>query len=275
MIANLSLKEEEFKQFEELGYAGPFKLFEPQEVESVTRELSKEKARLFLPNRLLSRIPVLKNNFKIARWGKAKWHKGIHVLSPKIYEISRRPEILDRLSSIMGGDIILWGSLMLNIKTSDNPTWHTDAECRYWDLFEGVSVWIALSNVDQSNCMRVITRTHSFSEIPRGMKTDEEVLEAAQKINPQCEYVAVDTKPGEFFIFARRLWHTGKKSEKVRNCLLLQYSRPNTPVRIPTQFSDPIIWDSRPVPCLVVKGKAPNYSRQDTDDRKVILKPPV
>lgn len=269
-----SLTKAELEQFQELGFAGPFRLLEPEKVDSITQALAAEKAKFFFLNRVLSRAPGLKKQFSEARWGKAKWHKGIHVVSPRVYQISKEPAILDRVASIVGEDVILWGSLMLTVDSSDKPSWHVDAECRGWDLLEGASVWLALSNVDEQSGMRVITRSHHIpSATPEDLKrtgldiySDQAVLESVRQFEPESECVSVKTNPGEFFIFARNLWHTGGKGVKVRNSLLLQYSRPTTTVRKPLTFDPPMVWDSRPVPCILVRG--------ENQDKKVIVAPP-
>lgn len=267
------LSEAELDQFKTLGFAGPFQLIEPEKVNSMTKGLALEKAKFFFFNRVLSRVPGLKQKLPEARWGKAKWHKGMHTVSHKVYQVSAQPAITDRVASIIGKDIILWGSLMLTVKPGDRPSWHVDAECRGWDLFEGASVWLALSDVDQKSCMRVITRSHNLTVSPEELKRtgldiydDEAILKAVRQFEPESECVSVQTKPGEFFIFARHLWHTGGKGSKVRNSLLLQYSRPTTIVRKPLTFDPPIMWDSRIVPCILVSG--------ESQDNKVIVAPP-
>ena len=267
------LDKDELDKFQTLGFAGPFQLIEPEEVGSLTKDLAREKAKFFFLNRILSRLPGMGQQLPIARWGKAKWHKGIHAVSPKVHQVSAEPAITDRVASIIGENIILWGSLMLTVKPSDKPSWHVDAECRGWDLFEGASVWLALSDVDQQSCMRVVTRSHNLMVSPEELKhtglniyDDGAVLEAVRQFEPESECVSVDTKPGEFFIFARHLWHTGGKGSKTRNSLLLQYSQPTSTVRKPLTFNPPIRWDSRTIPCTLVRG--------EHQDRKVLVAPP-
>lgn len=131
------------EEFKELGFTGPFQLIEPEAVQSITKELASEKAKFFFLNRVLSRVTLLNQHLIEARWGKGKWHKGIHAISPKICQFASKPEILDRITPIIGEDIILWGSLMLTIRPDDKPSWHVDAECREWDLFESANVWLA------------------------------------------------------------------------------------------------------------------------------------
>ena len=258
-----NLTEAELEQFKKLGYVGPFRLIESHEVDFLTKKLSIKSKTFFFFNhilRILSRVTGLKKLSEF-QWGKAKWHKGMHAISSQIHEISTNSVILDKVTSIIGENIILWGSLMLAIEPDEKPSWHTDSECREWDLLEGVSVWLALSNVDEKSCMRVITRSHNLDVIPEVLKhtglniyDDRAILDAVQQFEPESECVSVCTQPGEFFIFATKLWHTGGTGSKVRNSLLLQYSKPSVNVRKPLTFDPPVVWDSCIIPCTLVKG---------------------
>jgi non-haem Fe2+, alpha-ketoglutarate-dependent halogenase len=260
-----SFTKDELEQFEELGFMGPFPLLKPEVVDYVTQQLTVAKRQLFFANTILSRISPLRKKFSEARWGKAKWHKGIHVTEPLIYELATESAILTRVSAIIGPDILLWGSMVLNIKPSDRaPAWHTDAELRDWDHRQAATAWVALSNVDENSGMKVITRSHripvSLEELRQKSYIDtfddHAVLQAAREFDPECECIAVNTKPGEFFIFATRAWHTGRKStqEKVRNSVIFQYSKPSIAVKMPVNPEPPVVWDSRSIPCILVQG---------------------
>jgi Phytanoyl-CoA dioxygenase (PhyH) len=262
----------ELEQFQKLGFVGPFPLIAPDEVNILTKQLSTESKRFKFLGRVLyvlSRLPGLKKLSKW-QWGKAKWHKGIHAISGRVYQLSNEPEIVDRVASIIGENIMLWASLILVVKPQKKLWWHTDSECREWALFEGASVWLALDNVDEQSCMRVITRSHNLKVIPEVLKNtgldiydDQALLDAARQFEPESECISVYTKPGEFFIFATRLWHTGATGSKVRNSLLLQYCKPSTNARKPLTFDPPVIWDSCAIPCILVRG----VNDEASDDR--------
>ncbi|MFK8186046.1 MAG: phytanoyl-CoA dioxygenase family protein, partial [Phormidesmis sp.] len=157
---SFQLSDHDLQQYEELGYAGPFKLLESHEVEIMTRKLVAEKSKFFFRNRLFSRIPGLKNLPASVKWGKAKWYKAMHIVSPLTREIASRPEILDRITSIIGEEMLMWGAMMLTIKQSDRPAWHLDDEIEFLSLSEAASVWIALTNVTEESGLRIITRSH-------------------------------------------------------------------------------------------------------------------
>lgn len=272
------LTKNELQQFEELGFVGPFPFLEPEEVNSITEKLTVAKRKFFFVNNILSRTPLLKEKLSELRWGQAKWHKGIHATAPLVCQLAADAAIVDRMTSILGEDVLLWSSMVLNIKPSDRkPTWHTDAELRDWNQWEGATAWLALSNVDENSGMKIITRSHRLpltsEEIRQksGLDTsdDDAVLQAARQIDPKCECVAVNTKPGEFFIFATRAWHTGRKSttQKVRNSVIFQYSKPSMEVRMPVHPDPPVVWNSRSLPCILVRGT-------DKYSKNRLVKPP-
>ncbi|RUT00247.1 non-ribosomal peptide synthase [Dulcicalothrix desertica PCC 7102] len=272
------LTKKELQEFEELGIVGPFTLLDPNQVDSITKKLTVEKRKFFFANNIISRIPLLKDQLSEASWGKGKWHKGLHASAPLVYKLATESVIVDRIASIIGQDILLWSAMVLNVKPSDrNPSWHTDAELRDWSQWEGATAWLALSNVDEQSGMKVITRSHRLpltSEEVRqklGVNTsdDDAILQAAREFDPKCECVSVNTKPGEFFIFATRAWHTGRKSatQKVRNSVIFQYSKPCVEIKMPVHPDPPVVWDSRSLPCILVRGN-------DEYGKNRLVKPP-
>ena len=263
MLLNHYLNELELQQFHELGFAGPFRLIPPEDVESTTSKLKKDKTKAFFKRRILAKIAKIPDR-QVPRfvWGKSQWDKGLHVATPKVYQLASDPVVTDRVASILGEDLLLWSSHILSKRSNGNFSWHGDVEHIEW---EGVTVWLALTNVCQGSCMSVITRSHNLPDytypqelaVNDGLdcKSDREMLEAARKLDPKCELLSVNTKPGEFFIFAGKLWHSAKNSTPLeRNAMIFQYSAPSQTVRIPMNFDPPIVWKSAP-PCLLVRGR--------------------
>jgi len=86
-----------------------------------------------------------------------------HLYSQTIDAIIRRPEILDRVESIIGPDILCWETVlfMKEAKTPAFISWHQDAT--YWGLepYEILTAWVALSpSTRESGCMRVLPGSH-------------------------------------------------------------------------------------------------------------------
>ena len=86
-----------------------------------------------------------------------------HLYSKTIDDIMRKPEILDRVESLIGPDIFCWESVLF-IKEPRDPafiSWHQDVT--YWGLepYEILTAWVALSPSNRkSGCMRVLPGSH-------------------------------------------------------------------------------------------------------------------
>ena len=278
MLNDNSLSKEELQQFQELGFVGPFKLIEAHNVDTLTKKLKEAQAQAFIWKRILAKVAriakIQDHQVSSFVWGKAKWGKGLHVTIPKLYRLSTNPVILDKVSSILGENILQWSAQILTKKENNYP-WHGDVETIEW---EGATVWLALTNVSKQTPMKIITRSHSLPNytypqeliINSGLDglDDDAVLAAAQKLDPKCELVSMEINPGEFFIFSGRLWHVPKNYSSVeRTVMITQYSPTSEKIRMPLNFDPPIAWKSSPPPCLLVKGK-------NEYDHNLIVLPP-
>ena len=87
-----------------------------------------------------------------------------HLLFRFANAICRDEKLLDVVESILGPDILVWGSTFFikEPKTDTYVSWHQDM--KYWGLSDTdgqVSAWIALNNVSQANgCMQFLPKTH-------------------------------------------------------------------------------------------------------------------
>ncbi len=86
-----------------------------------------------------------------------------HLFSHSLDAIIRRPEILDRVESLIGPDILCWETVLF-MKEAKDPafiSWHQDVA--YWGLepYEILTAWVALSpSTPQSGCMRILPGSH-------------------------------------------------------------------------------------------------------------------
>lgn len=259
--SNYALSSEELQNFEETGIIGPFRLLADYEVESVLRKLSVAKAKLFFWHRILSRSFFLNNLFTHRRWGKAKWFKGMHLVSPATYALSTNPIVLDKIESILGPNLVQWGSMLITQQPLGVHDWHVDLDCLDCD---GITVWLALKNLNELTAMKVITRSHRLSVHPAQLRSsygldltdDDAVVKSARELDRTCELNILDAKPGEFYIFFGRVWHSiQNRSPNPRSAITFQYSPTSAKVKmLATDYEFPIVWDSRPVPCCLVRG---------------------
>ena len=91
-----------------------------------------------------------------------------HLKLTRLYALIRHPVILDAVESILGPDIMVWGSSLF-VKEARDPAyvaWHQDSY--YWGLEpdDVVSAWIALyPSTLENGAMRVISGSHKKAQM--------------------------------------------------------------------------------------------------------------
>ena len=140
-----------------------------------------------------------------------------HLLFTWASEIAHNPAILDAVESILGPDILLWGSSFF-IKepgTTAYVSWHQDAT--YWGLdgSDVVTAWVALADAPvESGAMRFWPKSHLKQQIDhRDTFADENLLSRGQEIAvdvPEDEGVDVPLKAGEMSLHHVLLVHGSK-----------------------------------------------------------------
>jgi len=91
-----------------------------------------------------------------------------HLKLTRLYELIFEPRILDAVESVLGPDILCWGSSLFVKEAQDSAfvAWHQDSY--YWGLEpdDVCSVWIALypSNLE-NGAMRVIRGSHTVATL--------------------------------------------------------------------------------------------------------------
>jgi non-haem Fe2+, alpha-ketoglutarate-dependent halogenase len=86
-----------------------------------------------------------------------------HVAAPWIVGLARNKNILDAVESLIGPDILLFGTSMFSKKARDVRfvSWHQDAAYYGLDPQQEVTCWVGLTDADTENgCMRVIPGSH-------------------------------------------------------------------------------------------------------------------
>jgi non-heme Fe2+,alpha-ketoglutarate-dependent halogenase len=223
---HLSEAEQEF--FYKNGYAGPYTLYEPEEMtriwESVRMDLLDTDAAVF-PN--------------------SKLNYDRHLDLGSLNQIISHPRLVDRVSSILGPDVLSWRTEWFPKYPGDEGTdWHqaesfvefegteklvptAPEEGKPWEL----TAWIAMSDATRQNgCMKVMPGSHRtwyFDEkrnIPFEPENFNKKLTEGQKsgfygydydklkLDPnwkpdESRAVHLEMKPGQFFIFTSRCMH--------------------------------------------------------------------
>ncbi len=195
------------------------------------------------------------------------WRKGHVVSDPRFFALGTFRGIVDRVASLLGKDVVLFGGVLLRRPPGAVHPWHTDMETA---MPEGgtVSVWIGLENLCRATSLHVIAGSHRLGvsvqqvadeqAIPRE-RMDEAGVEAwSRTLDVRCRLEKPDMADGDAVFFDGRLWHgTNNTTACERVALLLHYARADVPVREGdvTKLGWPMryIEDPKP-PCLLVRG---------------------
>jgi ectoine hydroxylase-related dioxygenase (phytanoyl-CoA dioxygenase family) len=242
----LGLKLSQFvESFVSLGYAGPLAVFTTEQCQQ-----------------------ILAHEQDVARPKPLNWWKGRAATDPFYARLASDEHILNLLRRVLGNDIVLWGVDVLHRRPNAVHPWHCDIEsCAPGGGF--ASIWIGLNNTSQDSSLNFVTRTHKLGRTiqeeasHRGLKRQdisrEDVVDWAQRLDPDAQLIVPDMKDGDALLTDGRLWHGthNTRSSGIRTALLLQYAAADRPVRIfdvkslewPFRFlSDPL------PPLLVVSG---------------------
>ena len=227
----------EIKDFDKLGYLGPFKFINYEECEELLKE--------FLSKKLY------------------KWRKSIHEKSQKVLDYSSKPFILEKIKKLIGDDILLWGSEFIVRKPHEDHKWHMDRE--FFEI-DGVTVWLGLKNLNKHTSISIITHSHNLKTQPyfylnnkniNQHKYDELILNEAKKMNPECELKTFYLKPGELIIWKDRVWHSTKnESSNTRLSIIYQYCNPKFKVKMPIENSyGNVQFSNDEIPCVLLSGE--------------------
>ncbi|MCH9675222.1 MAG: phytanoyl-CoA dioxygenase family protein [Gammaproteobacteria bacterium] len=129
-------------------------------------------------------------------------------------DIAREPALLDAVASVIGEDIILWGSALF-CKTSHGgraTPWHQDAQ--YWPIrpLQTVTTWVALDAASVENgCLRVLPGSHRSREIYAHHRDDSEAIVLNQAMASsdiaESDVLDVELSPGQFSVHDAFLVH--------------------------------------------------------------------
>jgi hypothetical protein len=234
-------------RFERTGWTGVYPLLTAAGVEFACRTRERVIARFMPPESLPSAQDP-------AAFKQRPWFKSLHAHVPYYYDIARHPAIVGRVVSVLGPDVLAWGLTMIRAVPGRVHRWHVDVEHRHW---HGVSVYLGLEGIDIHSTLKVLEGSHRLDELPQalGVDDDAEALAAAQERVPGARVLPVPLEPGQFFLFAGRLWHASHNTgPRVRTAMIIHYSRPDAPVRVPLNFTEPVQWHPTPPPCVLVSG---------------------
>lgn len=152
------------------------------------------------------------------------------------FDLATHPRLLDVVESIVGPDIICWGTLILSkpAGSAGIVSWHQDkAYTEFLDGVPALSAWIALTNATrESGCMRVIPQAPGGARLPFSTdKPPDDILIAGLRVTaPIDEAAAVDLElePGEASLHEISLVHGSgpNRSSHARTGFIVRYATP-------------------------------------------------
>jgi non-heme Fe2+,alpha-ketoglutarate-dependent halogenase len=231
MTNQFGLSELELARFRENGYAGPFDLYDSAEIKKTYKSL---RSPLFDRTHA---IYDLENTSRLAGYDR---HLDVDFFSKHVV----RPEIVQKLTAILGPDVLCWRSEMFPKYPGDEGTdWHqadtfghaSGSPQVVWPMNENfggaVTVWTAITDsVKENGCLRFIPGTHEemFYDELKEMKYSPELINKMEKggvksgffgydyrnlqkdpnwIPDESKAVAMEMKAGQFVIFWSTLMH--------------------------------------------------------------------
>lgn len=219
------LTEDEVRAYHELGYAGPFTAFTPDEMTKLRPEIERV---VTTPSRHRGHTGFNPDLFVHNR----------HLDQAVVHRMATAPAIIGRMQSVMGPNLLLWRSDFF-LKEPGAPAlpWHSDAPS--YTMIEPavvITAWLAVDPATKDNgCVELIPGTHR-TIVPH---TDPPLTERASErqrgpiADPNCfdqsQAVSVELQPGEFFLFNERAVHgSGSNSGRRRLGLSVRVISPLT-----------------------------------------------
>ena len=236
-MPEFQLTADEARSYHEKGYLGPFRLCD----ESHINNLKDRMTALFNDQIDIGKPDTIGQINSMMQRGFGRHHD-----NPFLYELITRREIVDRITSILGADVLLWRSMFFVKEAGEKRIpWHQDLDDWPIEPYFALSVWIAIDEATAENgCVEVIPGSHrKFIPV---VPTPNDVLDGFPRMaNPACfddhHKIMMELKPGEFFVFNERLLHqsASNQSPKRRMGLAVRFVPPI--VRILDRHDRPVL----------------------------------
>ncbi len=188
------LSASEIEQFHDKGYLGPYTLCSPDDIAPYRKNIEQE---------------ILSGEATGPNPGQSR-EQSRHLDKRMIFELCSHPDIIDRIASLMGPDLMLWRSHLFNKEPGGKTIpWHQDVN--YWPIepLINISAWVALDKVTEENsCVQLIPGSHK-KMIPHIASSDGmEFVEMADPAQVDAsKAIKMELQPGQFFLFTDRLLH--------------------------------------------------------------------
>jgi non-heme Fe2+,alpha-ketoglutarate-dependent halogenase len=219
------------------GYLKPFRIFDSAEISAI---------RSYFDDLLARTLAAGGTSYSIST---------AHLRYGRVYDILRDPRIVAHVRSLLGDDVIGWGSHFFCKMPGDGKrvSWHQDAS--YWPLTPSktVTVWLAIDDADVGNaCMRYLPRSHWHGHLTYTLTEDDDSNVLNQTVTDAAQFgdpVDVELRAGEISLHSDLLVHGSEANQSTRRrCgLTLRYC--------PAEVRAGLGWNAKGV---VVSGSDPS-----------------
>jgi ectoine hydroxylase-related dioxygenase (phytanoyl-CoA dioxygenase family) len=199
------------QEFKEEGVVYPIQLFSHEETFRYQQEFS------LMENAFGGKLPYAGNTHYALDWA---------------YDLTTNPQLLKYVTSILGEDICVVGSLMLTKypKSTSYVSWHQDGMNSGWDQNNSLTVWLAFTESNIENgCMQVIPKSHKNLLQDHVYFTDDENMirkghKIAAEVNEE-DALNLELRPGEFSMHHNSIIHGSRAntSHKKRIGFIIRY----------------------------------------------------
>jgi len=257
-----ALTSSELAGFHERGFAGPFTVYEPQEMEQMFRRLRPQlldtRKAIYISEGAVSGVTNLANYDR-------------HFDVPFLAEHICRPQIVDRLTSVLGADVICWRSEFFPKYPGDEGTdWHQagtfanvddegKAQIEWPPESNGrgtITVWTAFTeSTIENGCMQVIPGTHRTIYYDESKKMEYDATRINQvvkegvrrgffgydyrqlQVDPdwrpdESKAVSMVMRPGQFIMFWSTLLHASHPHSGQTNKMRLGFAARYVPTSV-------------------------------------------
>jgi len=216
---DMTLSKEVLAQYERDGFFFPLDVLNSEEVGSIRRQLEDFEARY-------QTHPVV---------GDGEFRTSCHLFLPFLDELTRHPAILGAVSSILGRNLLVWGTSFFTKepRSPDYVAWHQDLH--YWglDAKDEVTAWVALSPASiESGCMRFIPASHMKEAAHEDRPGEGAMLSRGQQLAgsvDESQAVNAALLPGQISLHHGLAFHGSlpNRSDDRRIGFAIRYIRPS------------------------------------------------
>ncbi|MCP4332629.1 MAG: phytanoyl-CoA dioxygenase family protein [Gammaproteobacteria bacterium] len=225
---SFALSRDEVQRYHRDGYLFPLDVFTEDQIAGILSDLEQARVDALARGLEIELAMLLRAN--------------AHYLMPFVSRVARTSQLLDRVKSILGPNILLWSAefFIKGAHTNKIVSWHQDLT--YWGLGETddeITAWIALSDVSvESGCMRFIPGSHQHELLPHRDSFDPDNLlsrgqEVAVDVDEE-EAVDVILKPGQVSFHHGNSFHASgpNRSDHDRVGLVFRFLTPEVRQRV-------------------------------------------